>query len=104
MVQCWPEEPGDAFPLPTSLARRDDEPKAKWQKPLTKAQRSELDAWRKAHRWHRHQRWHNAAIELRRESGIEAARIILGHGSAAITEVYAGKDEQEAVEAIMKVG
>ena len=37
-------------------------------------------------------------------AGIEAARIILGHRSAAITEVYAEKDEQEAIEAILKVG
>ena len=32
------------------------------------------------------------------------ARIILGHRSAAITEVYAEKDERQAVEAMMKVG
>jgi len=47
---------------------------------------------------------HNAATELRKEFGIEAARIILGHRSTAITEVYAEKDEQEAIEAIAKVG
>ena len=29
-----------------------------------------------------------------KEFGIEVARIILGHHSAAITEVYAEKDEQ----------
>jgi len=38
------------------------------------------------------------------EVRIEAARIILGHHSAAVTEIYAEKDEQEAIEAIMKVG
>ena len=38
------------------------------------------------------------------EFGIEAARIILGHHSAAITEVYAEKDEQQALEAMAKVG
>ncbi len=32
------------------------------------------------------------------------ARIILGHHSAAITEVYAEKDEQQAIKAVMKVG
>jgi integrase len=47
---------------------------------------------------------HNAATELRREFGIEAARIILGHHSTAVTEIYAEKDEQEAAAAIMKAG
>jgi len=61
-------------------------------------------AWQKAHRWHPHQLRHNAATELRKEFGIEAARIILGHRSAAITEVYAEKDEQQAVEAMAQVG
>jgi hypothetical protein len=45
-----------------------------------------------------------SAEARRRQIGIEAARIILGHRSAAITEVYAEKDEQQAVEAMTKVG
>jgi integrase len=55
-------------------------------------------------RWHPHQLRHNAATYLRREFGLEAARIILGHHSSAVTEIYAEKDEQQAVEAIIKVG
>ena len=51
-----------------------------------------------------HQLRHNTATELWKEFGIEAARIILGHHSAAVTEIYAEKDEQEAIQAIMKVG
>jgi len=41
---------------------------------------------------------------LRREFGLEVARIILGHRSAAITEVYEEKDEQAAVDALNRVG
>jgi len=41
---------------------------------------------------------------LYEEFPLETARIILGHHSAAITEVYAERDEQEAIEAITKVG
>ena len=85
-----------AFPPPAPLAKREGETDEEWQTRLT--------AWQKAHRWHPHQLRHNAATELRKEFGIEAARIILGHRSAAITEVYAEKDEQQAVEAMMKVG
>ena len=86
------------------MARRRSEPAASWRKRLTTDEKTELAAWRKAHRWHPHQLRHNAATELRKEFGIEAARIILGHHSTAVTEIYAEKDEQEAIAAIMKVG
>ena len=56
----------------------------------------ERKAWQKVHRWHPHQLRHNAATNLRKEFGLEAARIILGHRSAAITEVYAELDQQKA--------
>ena len=52
----------------------------------------------------RHQLRHNAATFLRKEFGLEAARVILGHRSAAITEVYAELDHQKAVEAMLKIG
>lgn len=54
--------------------------------------------------WHPHQLRHNAATNLRREHGIEIARIILGHRSAAITEVYAEVDHARAVEVMAKIG
>jgi integrase len=47
---------------------------------------------------------HNAATFLRKEFGLEAARIILGHRSAVITEIYAEQDQQKAFEVIMRVG
>ncbi|HUT57867.1 MAG TPA: site-specific integrase [Phycisphaerae bacterium] len=93
-----------AFPPPAPLAKREGETDKEWQTRLTAKQKAELAAWQKAHRWHPHQLRHNAATELRKEFGIEAARIILGHRSAAITEVYAEKDEQQAVEAMARVG
>ncbi len=55
-------------------------------------------------RWHPHQLRHNAATYLRREFGLETARIILGHRSAAVTTIYAEADEQKAIEAMMRVG
>ncbi len=64
----------------------------------------EFKTWKPPQHWHPHQLRHNAATELRKEFGLEAARIILGHHSAAITEVYAEKDEQQAIEAMVKVG
>jgi len=64
----------------------------------------QFKTWKAPQHWHPHQLRHNAATELRKEFGIEAARIILGHRSAAITEVYAEKDEQRAVLAIASIG
>ena len=60
--------------------------------------------WYKQFRWHPHQLRHNAATFLRKEFGLETARIILGHRSSAITEVYAEMDQQKALEAIVRVG
>ena len=47
---------------------------------------------------------HNAATFLRKEFGIEAARVILGHTSAAVTEIYAEMDRQKAAEIMGIVG
>lgn len=54
--------------------------------------------------WHPHQLRHTAATALRKEYGIEAARIILGHKSARITEIYAEADVGRAREIMAEVG
>ena len=54
--------------------------------------------------WHPHQLRHNAATNLRREFGIELARIILGHATAFTTEIYAEADRQQAMEVVAKIG
>ena len=92
------------FPPPEHLAQHPGESRAKWQSRLTKKQKAELKAWHKQFHWHPHQLRHNAATFLRKEFGLETARIILGHRSAAITEVYAELDQQKAMEAIVRVG
>jgi integrase len=54
--------------------------------------------------WHPHQLRHNAATFLRREYGLEVARVILGHATASITEVYAEVDRDKAIAVMAKVG
>ncbi len=71
---------------------------------LTPEQHEELKIWRKEHHWHPHQLRHSAATELRKEFGLETARIILGHKSAEITETYAERDQQLAIDAMMRMG
>lgn len=93
-----------AFPPPPHPARRGGELVKEWLGRLTPQEKAELGAWRKAHRWHPHQLRHNAATFLRKEFGLETARIILGHRSPAVTTIYAEADEKKAIEVMMKVG
>ncbi|HEY2154896.1 MAG TPA: tyrosine-type recombinase/integrase [Isosphaeraceae bacterium] len=61
-------------------------------------------AWRRAQRWHPHQLRHSSATSLRKEFGLEVARIVLGHTSPAVTELYAEADREKAVAAMEQVG
>lgn len=71
---------------------------------LSEAHDAALKEWRKAHRWHPHQLRHNAATRLRKEFGIEAARVVLGHSSAAVTEIYAEVDKAKAADVMRRIG
>jgi integrase len=93
-----------AFPPPEHLARREGETERAWLARLTDEQRSELEAWRKAHRWHPHQLRHNAATRIRREHGLEAAQALLGHASMDVTELYAERNLALASAVAMKAG
>ena len=89
---------------PPPLGRADDESHRQWRQRLTAEQKGQVKAWQKAHRWHPHQLRHNAGTFLRKEFGLEAARIILGHRSAAVTTIYAEADVQKALDVMAKVG
>ena len=43
--------------------------------------------WMQEHRWSPNRLRHNAATSLRKQFGIEAARVVLGHTSPATTEI-----------------
>lgn len=55
-------------------------------------------------RWHPHQLRHNKATEIRREAGLDAARVVLGHRSPQITETYAEIDVNKAAEVMERLG
>ncbi len=71
---------------------------------LSPAQRAELRAWQSAHRWSPNQLRHAAATEIRREFGLEAAQVILGHSQANVTQVYAERDLAKGVEVAKRIG
>ena len=75
---------------------------------LPSAEREELKAkaraWREQHCWHPHQLRHTAATEIRREFGIEAAQVVLGHASLNVTEVYAERNRKLAEKVMQQLG
>lgn len=95
-----------AFPPPCELSKRDGETTRQWQARLTQSEKwSELLAWRRDHRFHPHQLRHNAATTLRRQFGLEAAQLALGHASAQITDaVYAERDRTKIIEIMRHLG
>ncbi len=54
--------------------------------------------------WHPHQLRHTAATELRRQYGLDAAQVVLGHSGARITEVYAAVDSAKARAIMAQIG
>jgi integrase len=54
--------------------------------------------------WHPHQLRHTKATELRRTFRLEAAQVTLGHARADITEIYAERNLQQAIDLAMKTG
>ena len=70
----------------------------------TEAQAAELDAWRKAHRWHPNQIRHTVGTDVRARFGLESARTVLGHTKADVTQVHATRDLARAHEVIHEIG
>jgi len=76
-----------------------------WSVPDALAENPEaVAAWRRDHHWHPHQLRHNYATRIRKEFGVEAARILLGHRSTAVTELYAEIDRGRVRDIVAKVG
>jgi integrase len=93
-----------AFPPPEPLARRKDETTKEWKARLTAEQKSDLARWWKAHRWHPNQLRHTFATRVRKQHGLEAAQVLLGHARADVTQVYAERNEQLAASVAVMIG
>ena len=95
-----PRERYTADSLCRAIARACDvaDEKAKEHKGLP------LDSERIVPRWHPHQLRHNYATRIRKEFGVEAARILLGHRSTAVTELYAEVDRGRVRDIVARVG
>lgn len=60
--------------------------------------------WHRAHRWTPLQLRHAAATEIRKNFGLEAAQVALGHSQANVTQVYAERDMQKAANVALAIG
>jgi integrase len=54
--------------------------------------------------WHPNQLRHSAATMIRRDYGLEAAQVILGHSKADVTQIYAERDSAKAIEVVKQIG
>jgi integrase len=55
-------------------------------------------------KWSPNRLRHTAATAIRREFGLEAAQVILGHSQANVTQVYAERDLAKGVEVARQIG
>ena len=95
-----------AFPPPEAmrpavLPGGKRETKKAFKARLTDDEKEHLRRWRRDHRWHPHQLRHTAATQIRREYGLEAARIALGHSSALVTDACYAQRDQDRIREIM---
>lgn len=76
----------------------------KFRSIFTEVQKKEVHDWQAEHHWSPNQLRHTAATEIRRDFGLEAAQIILGHSTADVTQVYAERDIAKAIEVARAIG
>lgn len=55
-------------------------------------------------KWSPNRLRHAAATEIRREFGLEAAQVVLGHAQANVTQVYAERDTAKGFEVARRIG
>jgi integrase len=54
--------------------------------------------------WHPYMLRPNAGTWLRKEFGLDVARVILGHNSPVVTAIYAEADRSKAIAIMREVG
>lgn len=93
-----------AFPPVGERARRSGESVATWRTRLTTEERTRVKTWQREHHWHPNPLRHSYATKVRREHGLEAAQVLLGHSRADVMQVYAERTEALAATVAAKIG
>jgi len=92
------------YPAPGELAKRQDESLKTWLARLTPEERKALLEWQKKHRWSPNQLRHTYATKVRKQHGLEAAQVMLGHSKADVTQIYAEKNIGMATDIAARIG
>ncbi len=93
-----------AFPPTGDLAKLTGETNKAWRERLGIEGVERLNAWQSKHRWSPNQLRHTAATRIRKDFGLEAAQVILGHAAADVTQIYAERNADKAREVIRQMG
>lgn len=64
----------------------------------------ERKLWKKRRRWAPNRLRHTAATQIRKQYGLEAAQVTLGHASADVSQIYAERDLTLAARVMREVG
>ena len=68
------------------------------------AEPEEVKKWQSEHRWSPNRLRHAAATQFRKEFGLEAAQVMLGHVNADVTQIYAERNSALAERIARDVG
>ena len=96
-----------ALGMPTDLqgSPRDAEGKRLAETPADKKKRLRMATeWRRENVWNPHQLRHTRATVIRKQYGLEAAQVVLGHADCKVTEVYAERDFELAARVMKEIG
>lgn len=66
--------------------------------------RAAAATWRANHYWAPNQLRHTRGTAIRQKFGIEATRTVLGHAETSVTEIYAERDFETAVQIMREIG
>jgi len=55
-------------------------------------------------KWSPNRLRHSAATAIRKQFGLEASQVVMGHAGANVTQIYAVRDQAKAAEVMSKVG
>ncbi len=65
---------------------------------------SDLMTWHREHSWSPNQLRHAYATKVRRDFGLEASQVLLGHAQADVTQIYAERDQGKALQVARQIG
>ena len=71
---------------------------------LRREKSAKRSAWHRLHGWHPHQARHRTATVLRNAGSLDVAKVVLGHTSIKMTELYAEADVVAAHEVVERIG